>query len=57
MNHHFKVSGRFNVEISRIVAAKTEAEAIRKVRDYAVKCRRIKKSDWERDSAQAFGID
>jgi hypothetical protein len=57
MSKHFKVCGRFNVEVSRIVAAPTEAQAIRKAIDMAIKHRKIKKSDWERDSAQAIGLD
>lgn len=57
MSNHFKVSGRFNVEFSKIVAAPTEAQAIRKARDMVLNRRKIKKSDFERDSAQAMALD
>jgi hypothetical protein len=57
MNNHFKVSGIFVIEVSKMVAAKTEHEAKTKLRDYAIKCRRIKKSDWKKDEAQAFCVD
>jgi hypothetical protein len=57
MSKHFKVDGRFNVEFSKIVAARTDAEAIRRARDMVLNRRKIKKSDFEKDSASAISLD
>lgn len=56
-NKHYKISGEFIVEFSRIVSAKTEAEAIRKARDFAVKNMKIKKSQLDRQNVAVWDID
>ncbi len=54
---HYKVIGQFIVEFSRIVSAKSEAEAIRKARDFALKQMKIKKSQFQKQNVNVFEID
>lgn len=56
-NKHFKIDGQFCVHFSRIVAAKTETEAIRKARDFVVKNMKIKNSQLDRNTIVVLEID
>lgn len=56
-NKHYNVSGRFYIDVNKIVSAKSGAEAMRKLRDRTVAYRKIKKSDWARDEAQAIEME
>ena len=56
-NKHYRVSGRFYIDINRFITAKTESEAIRKVRDSSIKNRRIKKSNWAKNEANVIELD
>ena len=53
---HFKVEAQFIVPISKFVTAKTEAEALRKARDSAVKHMKIKPKHLDRQNAQVFDM-
>ena len=54
---HFKVEAQFIVPISKWVTAKTEAQALRKARDSAVKHMKIKPKHLDRMNAQVFDLD
>ncbi len=54
---HFKVEAQFIVPISKWVNAKTEAQALRKARDSAVKHMKIKPKHLDRMNAQIFDLD
>lgn len=56
-NKHYKISGQFIIDFSRIVSAKTEAEAIRKARDFVVKQMKIKKSQLDRQNVSVWDLD
>lgn len=56
-NKHYKISGQFIIDFSRIVSAKTEAEAIRKARDFAVKQMKIKKSQLDKNNVAVWCLD
>lgn len=56
-NKHYKISGQFIIDFSRIVSAKTEAEAIRKARDFAVKNMKIKKSQLDKNNVAVWCLD
>ena len=54
---HYKVEGHFIIDFSRFVSAKTEAEAIRKARDFVVKNMKIKKSQLDRQNVAVWNLD
>ena len=54
---HFKVEGVFIIPLSKYITAKTEAEAIRKARDSAVKYMKIKSNHLDRQNVQIFELD
>lgn len=56
-NKNFRVEGHFIVDFSRIVSAKTEAEAIRKARDFVVKQCKIKNSQLDRQNLCVWDLD
>ncbi len=53
---HFRVDAQFIIDISKGVTAKTEAEALRKVRDFVVKHMKIKPTHLQRQTAQVFDL-
>lgn len=56
-NKHYKVEGQFVIDFSRIVSAKSEAEAIRKARDFVVKQCKIKKSQLDKQNVAVWDLD
>lgn len=56
-NKHYKITGQFIIDFSRIVSAKSEAEAIRKARDFAVKQMKIKKSQLDKQNVAVWDLD
>jgi hypothetical protein len=54
---HYKVTGQFIIDFSKIVSAKSEAEAKRKARDSCVKNMKIKKSQLNKDDVSIWEID
>ena len=56
-NKHFKVEAQFIIPISKIVVAETEAKALRKARDSAVKYMKIKPKHLDRQTYQIFDMD
>lgn len=56
-NKHYKITGQFIVDFSRIVSAKSESEAIRKARDFVVKQMKIKKSQLDKQNVAVWDLD
>lgn len=52
----FKVEGYFVTYINKFVSAKTEAEALRKARDSAVKNMRLKSKDFDKNNCGVWEI-
>lgn len=55
-NKSFRVSVAFYLDRTAIVSARTEAEAIRKMRDRVIKGSRLKVSDHCKEEAQAWEV-
>ena len=52
----YSVSVRFTLDVERGVRAKSENEAIKKVRDWVIKNRKLKINDFDRLSSSAVFI-